>query len=42
MLKGHFDNKMDGYYDMWIEHCNYMLTQDLPDNWDGIFRATTK
>ncbi len=42
MLKGHFDNKMDGYYDMWIERCEYMLTQDLPEDWDGIFRATTK
>jgi adenylate cyclase len=42
MLKGHFDGKMDGYYDMWIERCEYMLTQDLPEDWDGIFRATTK
>ena len=41
-LKGQFDGKMDGYYDMWIERCDYMSTQDLEDDWDGIFRATTK
>lgn len=41
-LKGNFDGKMDGYYDMWIERCEYMQTQDLPEVWDGIFRATTK
>lgn len=41
-LRGQFEGKMDKYYDMWIERCEYMLTQDLPDNWDGIFHATTK
>jgi hypothetical protein len=41
-LKGNFNNQMNGYYDMWIERCNFMETQPLPDNWDGIFRATTK
>jgi adenylate cyclase len=41
-LKGHFDKRMDDYYDIWMERCEYMKTQDLPDNWDGIFRATTK
>ena len=41
-LKGHFDGKMDKYYDMWIERCEYMLTQDLPADWNGVFVATTK
>lgn len=42
LLTNHFDGKMEGYYKMWIERCEYMKTQPLPDNWDGIFRATTK
>jgi adenylate cyclase len=42
LLHDHFDHKMQGYYDMWIERCEYMKTQDLPSNWDGIFVATSK
>ena len=42
MLHDHFDHKMEGYYDMWIERCEYMKTQDLPSDWDGIFVATSK
>jgi len=42
ILHGHFDNKMDGYYDMWKERCEYMKTQDLPEDWNGVFIATTK
>jgi capsule polysaccharide export protein KpsE/RkpR len=41
-LKGCFEGKMDEYYDIWIERCKFMKTQDLPEDWDGIFRATTK
>lgn len=41
-LKRHFDGKMEKYYDMWIERCEYQKTQDLPKDWDGIFVATTK
>jgi adenylate cyclase len=41
-LRGQFEGKMDQYYDMWIERCEYMLTQDLPDQWSGVFIATTK
>jgi len=41
-LKGEFDGKMDKYYEMWIERCEYMLTQDLPADWNGVFIATTK
>lgn len=41
-LKGQFEGKMDLYYDMWIERCEYMKTQDLSKSWDGTFVATTK
>lgn len=41
-LKRHFDGKMQGYYDMWIERCEYMKTQKLPKDWNGVFIATTK
>ena len=42
ILHGHFDNKMDGYYTMWKERCEYMKTQDLPSDWNGVFIATSK
>ena len=42
LLHNHFDGKMSGYYDMWIERCEYQKTQDLPKDWDGIFIATSK
>mgnify|MGYP003631639621 FL=1 len=41
-LKPQFEGKLEGYYDMWIERCEYMLTQKLPKDWDGIFIATSK
>jgi adenylate cyclase len=41
-LKGEFDGKMDKYYDMWIERCEFQKTQKLPKDWDGIFIATSK
>jgi len=41
-LKSQFGGEMSGYYDMWIERCEYMKTQDLPKDWDGIFHASTK
>ena len=41
-LKRHFKGKMEGYYTMWIERCEYQKTQDLPKDWDGIFIATSK
>ena len=37
-----FDHKMEKYYDMWIERCEYMKTQDLPPDWNGIFIAASK
>src|SRR5210317_1135866 len=41
-LTKQFDGRMTGYYKMWIERCEYMKTQKLPKDWDGIFIATTK
>jgi len=41
-LMRHFNGKMEGYYKMWIERCEYMKTQDLPKDWNGVFIATTK
>ena len=41
-LKHCFDGKMDKYYNMWIERCEYMKTQQLPKDWNGVFIATTK
>ncbi len=41
-LKPHFECQMNDYYDMWIERCEYMKTQNLPKDWNGVFIATTK
>jgi adenylate cyclase len=41
-LYNEFDGKMQGYYDMWIERCEFQKTQDLPKDWNGTFIATTK
>jgi adenylate cyclase len=37
-----FEGQMSGYYKMWIERCEYMKTQKLPKDWNGVFIATTK
>lgn len=37
-----FEGRMANYYDMWIERCEYMKTQNLPNDWNGVFHATTK
>ena len=42
LLQNHFDGKMSGYYDMWIERCEFKKTQKLPTDWNGVFIATTK
>jgi adenylate cyclase len=42
LLYTHFDHQMEGYYKMWIERCEYMKTQDLPEDWSGVFIATSK
>jgi len=41
-LMRHFDGKMEKYYTMWIERCEYMKTQELPKDWNGVFIATSK
>ena len=41
-LKGRFSGAMDHYYDAWIERCEEMKNVELPNDWDGVFRATSK
>jgi adenylate cyclase len=42
LLKNDFKGQMQGYYEMWIERCEYMMTQDLPESWNGVFIAQSK
>ena len=42
LLTGEFNGEMDHYYENWIERCEEMKTQQLPADWDGVFRATSK
>ncbi len=42
LIRRAFDGKMEKYYDMWIERCEYMKTQTLPADWNGVFIALTK
>jgi adenylate cyclase len=41
-LKRHFGGKMEGYYTMWIERCEFQKTQNLPKDWNGVFIASSK
>ena len=41
-LMDEFDGKMKNYYTMWIERCEFMKTQPLDEDWNGVFIATTK
>jgi adenylate cyclase len=41
-LTGEFDGKMDNYYALWQERIEEMRTRDLPKDWDGTYRATSK
>jgi len=41
-LMNEFDGKMKNYYSMWIERCEFMKTQPLEKDWNGVFIATTK
>jgi adenylate cyclase len=41
-LMNEFDGKMSGYYEMWIERCEFQKTQTLPPDWNGVFIATSK
>ena len=39
---GKFNGQMDKYYKMWIERCDFMKQQDLPEDWNGEFVAHEK
>jgi adenylate cyclase len=41
-LKGRFDGAMDQYYDAWQQRCEEMKNVELPPDWDGVYRATSK
>jgi adenylate cyclase len=41
-LKGSFNGVMDHYYDLWIDRCKEMKNAGLPEDWDGVFKATSK
>ena len=41
-LKGSFHGIMDHYYELWIERCEEMKKLELPRDWDGVYRATSK
>jgi adenylate cyclase len=41
-LMGEFDGQMDHSYELWIERCVEMKKVNLPKDWDGIHRATSK
>jgi len=41
-LKGAFNGQMDHYYDLWLERIEDMKLADLPKDWDGVYRATSK
>lgn len=41
-LAGRFNGAMDHYYEIWVERCEQMKNADLPKDWDGIYRATSK
>lgn len=41
-LTGEFDSKMDHYYELWIERIADMRSRELPADWDGTYRATSK
>jgi adenylate cyclase len=41
-LKGEFDSHMDHYYDIMIERIGELRENNLPTDWDGVYRATSK
>ena len=41
-LKGAFNGDMDHYYNIWLERIAEMQAAELPEDWDGVFRATSK
>jgi len=41
-LQSEFGGQMKDYYQIWIQRCLELMDKDLPSDWDGIFRATSK
>lgn len=41
-IKDEFDGKMTHYYELWVERIAEMRVAGLPNDWDGVFRATSK
>jgi len=41
-IKDEFDGKMHHYYELWLERIEEMRNANLPTDWDGVFRATSK
>jgi adenylate cyclase len=41
-LTGEFYGNMDHYYELWIERITEMRSRNLPADWDGTYRATSK
>jgi adenylate cyclase len=41
-LTGEFDSHMDHYYDIMIERIGELRENNLPTDWDGVYRATSK
>jgi len=42
LLKSEFGGEMRDYYKMWASRCEEMRNSNLPSDWDGIYRATSK
>ena len=41
-LRNEFNGMMAGYYEMRDKRIDQLEKEDLPENWDGVYRATTK
>jgi len=41
-LSGKFAGQMDHFYKLWVERIEDMRKANLPADWDGVFRATSK
>ncbi len=42
ILKSEFDERMTSYYEMWQSRCEFMKTQTLPADWNGVWIAESK
>jgi hypothetical protein len=39
---GEFDGGLDEYYDIWLDRIQEMKSRNLPQDWDGVYVATSK